>query len=130
MELIHIIVPLLFSILNLFLDAYKITVIHKKIRHGINGAAYIAALFICTMISKEYDLLSFLSYSIVSRRVVFGIGLNLRRKLRWDYISKTPSSITDKLEILIFKQRGDLANYTFILLLLITLFYAYSKTAL
>lgn len=106
-----------FNLINSRVDAYRILK-NKKIAHGINFGAYVLfALVLYYLTTKpvlswcEFPYLDFTVYLIsafCNRQGTFDIPLNLRRRLKWDYVSlaKPPKSILDRIEIRIFGYNG------------------------
>jgi len=102
-----IITLILFSIANVilaYLDAHKI-IKGKAINHVINAAIYVAMVAVPYFIFHNYFLIAAL---LVNRLLVFNIMLSLFRGLRWNYISPSPTSITDKIAKSIFGNKGSL----------------------
>lgn len=101
-----------FNLANVFIDAYKIKKLNKTIRHGINLGAYLA---IAGLIVWLFDLtpsrsVVFLLSAFFNRQITFDIPLNLRRGLKWDYVSldKPPKAIMDRIEVRLFGYNGRL----------------------
>lgn len=98
-----------FNLINSRVDSYRI-MRNKHIAHGINFGAY--ALFVTALCwLGQYDIWDALLFGIsayTSRQFTFDIPLNLRRGLKWDYVSKAnpPKSITDRFEIWLFGYNG------------------------
>lgn len=98
-----------FNLINSRVDAYRI-MHNKHIAHGINFGAY--AVFIGALCwLGRYDVWDILLLSIsafMNRQFAFDIPLNLRRGLKWDYVTlaKPPKSILDRIEIRIFGYNG------------------------
>ncbi len=98
-----------FNLVNVNIDAYRI-MNDKRIAHGINFGAY--ALFcggLCWAFGWNVWVITLFSVSAFShRQFTFDIPLNLRRGLKWDYVSpaKPPKSITDRIEIWLFGYNG------------------------
>ena len=106
-----------FNLINSRLDAYRI-LRHKTIAHGINLTAYLVfALVLYYFTTKPVlswsgfpyvDFTIYLFAAFTNRQFTFDIPLNLRRGLKWDYISlaNPPKSITDQIEIRLFGYNG------------------------
>ena len=106
-----------FNLINSQLDAYRITR-HKTIAHGINFGAYaVFAMVLYCLTNKPVltwsafpyaDLIIFCFSAFTNRQFSFDIPLNLRRGLKWDYVTKAdpPKSILDRIEIRIFGRNG------------------------
>jgi hypothetical protein len=106
-----------FNFINSRVDAYRITR-HKTIAHGINFGAYVLFALVLyyltvkpvmTWIKFPYaDLSVYLVSTFTNRQFSFDIPLNLRRGLKWDYVSTAnpPKSILDRIEIRLFGRNG------------------------
>lgn len=98
-----------FNLTNVKIDAYRMTK-HKTIAHGINFGAY--AVFsgvLCWLAHWSVgEIILFCLSAFCHRQFTFDIPLNLRRGLKWDYVSlaKPPKSILDRIEIRIFGYNG------------------------
>jgi hypothetical protein len=102
---------------NTRIDAYRI-LRHKGIAHGINFGTYAVFTLILyyftvkpvfTWSAFPYaDLVVYLFAAFTNRQFSFDIPLNLRRGLKWDYVTKAnpPKSILDRIEIRIFGRNG------------------------
>jgi hypothetical protein len=73
-----------------------------RVRHGINGFAHIAALYVM------YDNFGWLPAIALffAIRPIFDVALNLFRGLPVDYVTPKPKSIIDKLEQKAFGKNG------------------------
>ena len=110
-------VLIVFNFTNVYNDAYRILQ-HKKIAHGINFGAYF--IFACityyffTKPELSFSGFPYLDFGIwllnafCNRQISFDIPLNLRRGLKWNYVSldNPPKSITDQVEIFVFGRNG------------------------
>lgn len=106
------------DIANVFIDAYKIKVAlsekyDKAIKHGINGAVYIAlaGLLIWTFHMTLWpQAVVFLFSALLARQVFFDVGLNVRRFgwSQWGYVTldDPPAAIFDRIEIKLFGRNG------------------------
>lgn len=98
-----------FNLINSRVDAYRI-LRNKTIAHGINFGAY--ALFVavlCWLARYEvWQVVLFCISAFCNRQLSFDIPLNLRRGLKWDYVSlaKPPKAILDRIEIRLFGYNG------------------------
>lgn len=98
-----------FNLTNVKIDAYRITR-HKAIAHGINGGAYAVIVgVLCWQAHwNVWEIILFGVSAFCNRNITFDIPLNLRRGLKWDYVSlaKPPKSILDRIEIRLFGYNG------------------------
>lgn len=98
-----------FNLVNSRIDAYRI-MRHKRIAHGINFGVY--TLFVgllCWLSHWNVGVITpFCVSAFCNRQFTFDIPLNLRRGLKWDYVSlaKPPKSILDRIEIRLFGYNG------------------------
>lgn len=97
------------NLINSRIDAYRITR-HKTIAHGINFGVY--ALF-CALLCwfarwNVWVINLFCVSAFCNRNITFDIPLNLRRGLKWDYVSlaKPPAAWLDRQEIRAFGYNG------------------------
>lgn len=108
-------VIVLFTIANIALaqgDAERI----KKggwIYHGINGLVYSAMATVPYYFFADYWLIGALLFN---RLLVFNIALNYFRHLPWDYVSKTPKAVTDRIAMLIFGGNGMFMYLVYLLI--------------
>lgn len=99
----------LFNLLNAANDAARIKK-NKRIYHSINFGAY--ALFcmaLCWFAHWDIGVITLFCVSaFFQRQLSFDIPLNLRRGLKWDYVSlaKPPKALLDKIEIRLFGYNG------------------------
>lgn len=98
-----------FNLINSRVDAYRIMK-NKTIAHGINFGAYalFCALF-CWLAGWNAGVIALFCVSaFCNRQFSFDIPLNLRRGLKWDYVSyaKPPKAILDRIEIRVFGYNG------------------------
>lgn len=123
---------LIFTALNIllaYIDARRIAK-RKTIRHGVNGAIYVALAIVACFILYGWSLLfvldSWLLFFILcfDRLLFFNIPLSKFRKLRWDYVSLDPESIIDAFAMMIFGLNGRkmYTTYGVIFVLLILAF--------
>ena len=116
----------IFNIINVYIDAYKITKLNKKIRHGINFSAYF--LFVCIIAYFSSDdtvhRINIIVSALFNRQFTFDIPLNLRRGLAWNYVTSQdpPGSILDRVEIFLFKRNGTLPFIFYGIFWILTLF--------
>ncbi len=98
-----------FNLLNSRLDAYRILK-NKQIAHGINFGAYsLLVAVICWFWHLNIGEISLFSLSaFFNRQLSFDIPLNLRRGLKWDYVSldKPPKALMDRIEVWLFGYNG------------------------
>lgn len=108
--LINQLILVFFNFVNSRIDAYRILK-NKTIAHGINFGAY--CLFSATIIWLcRYDLLRGILFALAAfcnRQFSFDIPLNLRRGLKWNYVSlaRPPKALLDKIEIRLFGYNAD-----------------------
>lgn len=113
-----------FNLVNVLIDAYKIKKLHREIKHAINLTGYlvtIAAIY-WQFGFGIWDGVVFFIYALANRQITFDIPLNLRRGLRWDYVSlaKPPKAWWDRIEIRLFGYNGRLPILIYSLLAIIT----------
>jgi hypothetical protein len=108
-----------FNLINSRVDAYRILK-NKTIAHGINFVAY--GLFSVILYLKTvkpsftwcdfpwFDLFAYLVMAFCNRQDTFDIPLNLRRGLKWYYVSldRPPKAWLDRQEVRIFGYNGKL----------------------
>jgi hypothetical protein len=98
-----------FNLINSRIDAYRI-LRNKKIAHGINFGAYCLFVGLLCWLSRysPWEIVIFSVSAFCNRQFSFDIPLNLRRGLKWDYVSlaNPPKSITDQFEIRLFGYNG------------------------
>lgn len=105
MFLLNQLALVIFSVINAYLDAYRILK-HKEIAHAINFIAY--GLFTALIVwHAGYDLKNIILFSysaFFQRQLSFDITLNLRRHLKWYYQSAAnpPKAILDRIERKLF----------------------------
>lgn len=99
----------LFNLVNVWIDAYRITR-HKQIAHGINFGAYaLFVAFLCWWCHWDVGVITlFCVAAFCNRNLSFDIPLNIRRRLPWDYVStaKPPKALLDRIEIRLFGYNG------------------------
>lgn len=98
-----------FNLINSRVDAYRIMA-NKTIAHGINFGAYAVFTGLLCWLGRYdiWEILIFCVSAFVQRQFTFDIPLNLRRGLKWDYVSpaKPPKAWLDRLEIRLFGYNG------------------------
>jgi len=103
-------VLILANVTNAFIDAYKITVLKKAIRHAINLTAYLVVTGLCVWLFNFplWHAVLYVVSAFFCRQITFDIPLNLRRDLKWDYVSMAmpPQAIMDRIEVKIFGYNG------------------------
>ena len=77
----------------------------RVIKHGLNGLVYAGMLAIPHFLFANYWLIGALLFN---RLMVFNIALSIFRGLKWDYISREPAAITDKIAKAVFGMNGML----------------------
>lgn len=135
-----------FNVVNSYIDAYKIRRLNKVIRHGINLGSYLilfsvlAYKFIflqvwdpqASLLPNLIHLLAhtvpFLISALANRQITFDIPLNLRRGLKWDYVSldRPPKAWWDSLEVRVFGYNGRLSTAIYAVLWIICTLIHYS----
>lgn len=114
-----IIAEIIFLIANIAMADYhaKLLKEDKKILHGLWGAGYLAFAGLLSFLNHSWLL--FLC-SLLIRKVVFDLSLNLFRGLPLFYVSKEPKSIIDKLHWKYFKFHSEyyMTAYLFITIIL------------
>lgn len=122
MILLKVIFVVLYSFLNILLanhDALKISR-HQKIEHGTNALVYLALILPVGYLTNSWV---FLIGLLALRRIVFDTALNLIRGLKFNYISKTTTSIIDRLSYNIQDKFGYIPYYgVFAIILIISIF--------
>ena len=98
-----------FNLINSRIDAYRI-MRNKTIAHGINFGVYtLFCAALCWLSRWNAGVITLFCVSaFCNRNITFDIPLNLRRGLKWDYVSlaKPPKAILDRIEIRIFGYNG------------------------
>lgn len=114
-----------FNVTNVFIDAYKIKVLNKTIRHFINFAAYATFAGLCIWLFqfKLWPAVVFGLSAFFNRQITFDIPLSLRRGLKWDYVSldRPPKAAMDRLEVAIFGYNGRTPVYIYSALWIVSL---------
>jgi hypothetical protein len=94
---------------NSRIDAYRI-LRNKRIAHGINFVVYAILVGLLCWLGRYdvWEIIIFCISAFCNRQFSFDISLNLRRGLKWDYVSlaNPPKSITDRIEIRLFGYNG------------------------
>lgn len=116
---------ILANLINVYIDAYKITKLNRTIRHGINFSCYAAVAIAIILFFKlhGWGLVTFLFSAFFNRQVFFDVPLNLRRKLSAFYVSlaRPPKSILDRIEIRLFGYNGKAPTICYGILWIVTL---------
>lgn len=109
-----------FNLINSRIDAYRITR-HKTIAHMVNFGAYAVFALILYYLTikpvftwREFPYADFIVYcfsAFSNRQYSFDIPLNLRRGLKFDYVTKAkpPAAWLDRQEIRLFGYNGRAA---------------------
>jgi hypothetical protein len=115
---------------NVELDAYKILK-HKTIAHAVNFTAYLSFSILIYWLTVKpeislqnfpyWDFLVYLLGAFFNRQITFDIPLNLRRGLRWYYVSldKPPKAWLDRQEVKLFGYNGKAIAFAYSLCWLI-----------
>lgn len=97
------------NLINSRVDAYRI-MRNKKIAHGINFGAYCILVAVLCLLFRYgiWDIIVFGISAFTNRQFSFDIPLNLRRGLKFDYVSlaKPPKAFLDRIEIRLFGYNG------------------------
>lgn len=99
-----------YNFVNSRLDAYRILK-NKSVAHGINFGAYgtfvVFFIFLFKMDASHSVLFGLSAFT--QRQFSFDIPLNLRRGLKWNYVSlaKPPKALLDRIEIRFFGYNAD-----------------------
>lgn len=98
-----------FNLINSRVDAYRI-LRNKTIAHGINFGAYAVFVGLLCWLGRYdiWEILIFCISSFCNRQWTFDIPLNLRRGLKFDYVTKAkpPAAWLDRQEIRLFGYNG------------------------
>jgi len=98
-----------FNLINSRIDAYRILK-NKNIAHGINFGVYaVLCALLCWFARWNLGVITLFCVSaFCNRQLSFDIPLNLRRGLKWDYVSlaKPPAAWLDRQEIRLFGYNG------------------------
>lgn len=99
----------MFNYINSRVDAYRI-MRNKNIAHGINFGAYCILVAVLCLLFRYgiWDIIIFGVSAFANRQFSFDIPLNLRRGLKFDYVSlaKPPKAFLDSIEIRLFGING------------------------
>lgn len=99
----------LFNVVNSRIDAYRI-MRNKNIAHAVNFGVYaLLCATLCWLAHWNVRVITlFLVSAFCNRQLSFDIPLNLRRGLKWDYVSpaKPPKALMDRIEIRLFGYNG------------------------
>jgi hypothetical protein len=99
----------MFNLINSRIDAYRI-MRNKTIAHGINFGVYALFCALLCWLARWYVgvITLFCVSAFCNRQLSFDIPLNLRRGLKWDYVStaKPPKALLDRIEIRLFGYNG------------------------
>lgn len=98
-----------FNLLNAWNDASRIKK-GKRIYHAVNFGAYALYIaFLCWRANWNAGVITLFCVSaFCNRNLSFDIPLNLRRGLKWNYVStaKPPKAFLDRIEIRVFGYNG------------------------
>lgn len=105
-----------FNLINSRIDAYRILK-GRKIAHAINFGVYtLFCALLCWLAHWNVGVITLFCVSaFCNRQLSFDIPLNLRRGLKWDYVtkSKPPKSVLDRIEIRLFGYNGRAPVYMY-----------------
>lgn len=104
------------NLINSRIDAYKINLAIKNqetgntIKHGINFGVYAAVTGLCVWLFHMplWFAVLFCASAFFNRQIYFDIPLNLRRGLKWFYVSlaRPPKALMDRIEVRLFGYNG------------------------
>ena len=111
-----------FNVINAFADAVRILG-NKPIAHWLNFGLY-ALIFLGSCSAMDlvwYKALLLAVWAYCNRQIFFDILLNLRRGLKWDYVSldKPPKALTDRIEVKLWGYNGRIGVAVYSTLLII-----------
>lgn len=112
-----------FNVINSQVDAVRILK-NKRIAHGLNFGLY-GVVFIggCLLIHAIlWKIIVLAPWAYFNRQIFFDILLNLRRGLKWDYVSldNPPKALTDRIEVALWGYNGRAGVFVYAALLIIT----------
>jgi|GEM_PF-2105802 len=112
-----------FNVVNAFADAVRILG-NKPIAHWLNFGLY-AVIYSESCFANDlvwYKALFLGLWAYCNRQIFFDILLNLRRGLKWDYVSldKPPKALTDRIEVALWGYNGRIGVAVYSTLLIIT----------
>ena len=117
-------IQVVFNILNAYIDAYRILK-NKTIAHWINLGCYgiVVGIEVYFLKMVWWMAVIFCIQAFLNRQNTFDIPLNLRRGLKFDYMSqdKPPKAWWDRQEYRIFGNNGRLIALTYIGLWVVSL---------
>lgn len=114
---------ILFNIGNAFIDSTRIKR-GLKIHHWLNAGLYILCIA-CECILGHLapaQIILLCIWAMAARQIFFDIPLNLRRGLKWDYVSldKPPKALNDRIEVKLWGYNGRIGVAVYSVVLIIT----------
>lgn len=98
-----------FNLINSRVDAYRI-MRDKRIAHAVNFGVYtLFCALLCWLARWNAGVITLFCVSaFCNRNLSFDLALNIRRGLKWDYVSlaKPPKAFLDRIEIRLFGYNG------------------------
>jgi hypothetical protein len=112
-----ILIQIAFVLINIWMAKHHANLISddRPIKHGWWGLLYLFLAGVVSIYEKSIPLFIFL---LLGRKIVFDISLNLFRGLPTFYVSKTTTSIVDKIHNLIFGNKSEYYMFFYLILLL------------
>lgn len=119
--------------INVEFDAFRILK-HKTIAHAINLSVYLSFSILIYWLTikpelslQNFPYLDFFIYllsAFFNRQITFDIPLNLKRELKWYYVSldKPPKAWLDRQEVKVFGYNGKLITFFYSACWLICIF--------
>lgn len=113
-----IVIFFIVNVILAFIDSRRIRD-KKTITHWLNGLVYLVLVGIAFWVNEfNWWMVSAL---LLERLIFFQTALSLMRKLKWDYITTDPKSLTDKIQVAIFGKNGIVMYSVYAVLFIINL---------